>query len=531
MANKNQKGNKEVFEKESKRGQHRNQGSRRRTGSGMRSDSKPTAVCADAMPKFNDFSWYDRNPKLTEAVARVAFPYKPGMSVPIESDTSVAPYSLPGVMQLTWSPFVGGSRRGDTAVPPIKQAAEDIFNKVRSVYSGSLEADSPDFIMYMMSLDSIFSYISYLKRLYRTAVSYTPDNLCTPNTLLGAMGLMYKTQRDQIRRDHDKLWKGINILIGAASRFKCPALFPVFNRHYWLNDNVYLDANTPSGQMYVFYQRDYLKFALHTKDTVTVGGMDYVKLEVPQDNVVDYLLDFGNNLITALSSDDAFTISGYLTRAYPEVPNFSVDELELNEKLTAVYEPTVLMQIENAYTPFNDGSCSLELKRVFQDPKDNSIRTDFTMTVPETHQNNLIRPYLNVRADLPSVIDVVEASRLQTTIQFDAVSNYGISSGTEVLMDIRILYGNTDSVYYDGLVQHLVMDSTTTVANLRAKLRILGRLAAFDWHPAVFAIDTNTDSRYCVPFIDITNFTTHNWDLAREISRVCMLSEFNAYNL
>lgn len=484
---------------------------------------------ADEMGVSNDMSWYDRNPKLTLGTARVSFPYRPGMDIRPLRDQTDKPFTIPGVMRLEWAPFIGlWNDKNSTSA--ISLAAQDVFNKVRAAYSGSLDADSPDFMIYFMALDSCYSYIASLKRIFRTATTYSPDTYDVPNTLLRAMGLDSYNKRQEVRDKRVQLWNGINALVSAMSRFKCPAVFPIFNRHYWLNDNVYTDAPSANSQMYVMYQSKFLKFDYQTVETIQLGHLTYVTPTWREGSVVEDMIAFGWELINALAgTDDTFIISGYLRRAYEGVPDFTLDLIEYEDKLVPVYDEVVLSQIENAYTPFNDGSCSITLNGIEQKPKSNAIRTDFKMTIPETHQN-APRPFLNLHADVPSPVDIVEASRLQTIVDHYNPVGGGVSAGTEILLGLSLMWG-ADTVNVQNLIQHVVITSDDTVSKALQLYKLLGVLSSFDWHPPVFITDgTGTGDVACIPAFDVKNFTTLSYEDAYEINRTCMLSEFNAFS-
>lgn len=524
MANRNR--NKD-FQKSRSQGKfNKNTGRYRGRNGGRHHD--PVEYKPDMMGESNDMTWYDKNPNLTLGAARIPFPYRPGMKIPMvnHNGQTAASFQMPGVFNISWAPFVG---LWNDSTSPVSLAAQDVFNRVRASFSGSIDADSPDFMMYFLALDSCFSYIANLKRIYRVAATYSPENYTLPMAVLRALGFDSLARRQEVIRDRNKLWQGINTLISAMGRFKCPAVYPLFNRHYWLNDNVYMDHATPNSQIYVLTQAKYLKFSHSVHDTVATGCVEYVSPSAPETGVVDAMIDFGFELINALATtDDTFIISGYLKRAYEGTPDFTVDPLPLDERLMPVYDEVVLSQIENAYTPFNDNSCTLTLNRVVQDPGTNVIKTEFEMTIPEDHQYTP-KPYLNIRSISPSPVDVVEASRLQTVIQFDESLGAGLCAGTEVVLAMN-MWASDGAGAWTGYRPHQVITSKTTSDDIAKMLDMAAKVSHFDWHPAMFVIDCRGATPTVVPCVDLTNFTTMSYRDMWEINRVCMLSEFNAFS-
>lgn len=513
--------NKEKFEKSGKTanaGKNCNAKGQRNNRKGKFRSSKPEAERAERGKAFtNDASWYTANANLVAAAANVPFPYRPGMVVPIDANGST--YRVPGVLHIDWAPWVGA---WNNPTSPVSLAAQDIFNRVRAVYSGSLEADSPDFMMYFLALDSIYSYIGYLKRLYKTTIAYSSQNYVTPNGLLKAMAPFDEAAITAMRTNRDQFWQNINTLIGMTTRFRCPAVFPLFNRHYWLNENVYTDDTSLNSQFYVFQQTHYLKFGMVEHLGHTAGGCTYVPL--PEScykgaNVVQGMYDFGAELISALSgTDDTFIISGYLTRTFDGAPNFSVPELAYNEIITPAYDEVVLSQIQNAYTPFTDGKCKINLKAIYQDPTTNIINTDFELTVPEAHQGTSIRPFLNLRKEQPNPVDVIEASRLQTTVLFDMAEGAGIVAGTELVT--KIWMDLPDGSGHMPVIQHMVYDTDPTLAKVDVFMSLLAAISAFDWHPFIFVNSKSTSMQQGLRICgDIANFTTMDFHQMAAINR------------
>lgn len=472
---------------------------------------------------LNDFSWYNRNPYLTVAAGSLPYPYRPGMAVDIGESTSTKFQNayVPGVMSLAWIPTIGQARY---ATDPAAIAGKEIYAQVRNSFSGSLDADAPDFIIYFLALDSIFSYIGSLKRIYRVLTTYTPMNYDIPDRLLRGLGI---TQPDSWRANRMTLFQYINELVGMTKKFKCPAVFDLFNRHYWMNDNVYADSPSANAQMYCFRQHAFYKFTmLDTPESVSAGG---VSLNTPTLTTVEAAFTFGKGLIDALAgSDDAYTISGYLTRAYEGKPIFGVDEIGLNEPFNPVYVPEVLAQIENSMSVQSFGSVSLESFSVSQDPKANAlISVPKVINVVENEAG--VKPFISIRSDTPTVQDTVEATRLKAYVAPDG----SITCGTECPM-VWTLYMN--GWMNKTVSQTRVWDATTMqVADIGPELAAAATwLAAeqFDWHPLGVVYFKQNDTTEVTTFTgDIHNVTTCGADQLANLHKVCLYSEFNSFGL
>lgn len=223
------------------------------------------SVNGGKLSSLNDISWYSKYPELLRAAASIPTPNRPGMSVPVgytvsDQNTNIFTYTIPGTMVLDWLPTVGYS---STATSPVSIVAKQLYAKVRAAFSGSLSVDAPDLVIYLLCLDSIFSYIGNLKRMYRLLNAYTPNNYTLPVEILQTIYGMEVTDVTALQSNRVALWSAINELIHMTSNLTCPAVFDYFNRHYWMNDNVYADSNSPMAQFYAFNQVAYYQFALH----------------------------------------------------------------------------------------------------------------------------------------------------------------------------------------------------------------------------------------------------------------------------
>lgn len=511
----------------------------------------------------NDISWYSRYPELLAAAGQVQYPWRPGMFLPMgstiyDSKTHPIQYAVPGVMGIRWAPNLGYS---ESVSSPISITSKEIYSRVRAAFSGSLEADPPDFIIYMMALDSIFSYIAYLKRLYRVTNAYDPQNLAIPTSLLLALLDVTTTTNltpspevvlTQLQSSKMKLYGIINELIHMTEKFRCPSVMDVFNRHYWLNDNVYTDAPSVNSQLYVFHQTYFYKFSLqNTPEGIAAGGLEMVSepsfSAADGDSLVDNLFSFGKSLIDALaSSDDAYTISGYLMRAFEGTPSFTVDLLSYDEKLELKYDEEVLMQIENivAIPDFSKYQTAVTAGKmnVSQDPKTNTIINRPQVQWPTTGNKGdwytyfQSMPMLNsVRKEMPTVADTVISTRLKTwLVAAGSAETFNVMGATEVVLGIWTTWlrknESTGALTYDWRLvsQFVSIDSSTTVGSFNSGFLFA---SAFDWTPAVYVMYRAGSLCDLRPIWDVHNVTVLPPHELENINKVCLYSEFNAFTV
>lgn len=504
--------------------------------------------------KFNDFSWYDKNPSLTKGVGRIQFVNKPGMDITTGSLTTITSsggmevhtyaMALPGIMRLSWIPSIGICSNPND---PINVAANEVYARVRNAFSGDLKADAPDFMVYFMTLDSIFSYIGALKRLYRVVTSYSPENYLVPNCMLRALGVVSDANMNNLKSNLDRLWTNINELIGMTRRYKCPALFPIFNRHYWMNDNVYTDANSLNSQWYTFFQTDYYKFSMlpvvNSTSGATAGGLTLVSQPFSSNatssdiDYTDMLFNYGKALFAALASyETAYDINGYLARAYGDQVNFTVEPLSQFENFTPVYEEQVLRQIENAHV------CEFSAQgvntNVQQNVGTNSLVCAMTCSINVPAQSKVISalPILTSRMEDPTVEDVVESSRLCSYAVPESYASavgkltYRIIAGTEWLWGLDIFtFSPIDGSYVWVKLPQSTLLSSNKDADWVNFILFTSYLSQFDWHPNYVQYYSLGSSSGAVPYCDLHNVTTITIDQLKLINKVCLYSEFNSF--
>lgn len=518
----------------------------------------------DRMDAKNDISWYSKYPELLVASGSFPYPYRPGMKVPLgtqfASPRQAVQPQIPGVLTLDWMPSVGKS---NSATDPASVMGKEYYARVRKAYAGTLDADAPDYVMYFMALDSIFAYIAWLKRVYRVLNAWTPMNHILPDRLLGAMGLS-NTVIQNLRTNRMQFWQLINQLVLQSRKFPVPALMDIMNRHYWMSDNVYTDSPSINSQFYIFNLKAVYKFA---NLPVSGGTEEGAGLQVvpmpwcanPAAATAEDFYNFGLELIQALDAwDDAYTINGYLMRAFEGTPTFIVDEIPQDQPFTPVYEEEVLVQIENsAALPLgnhiNIGTPQWSNFNVTQDPLTNSVVCNPTYKVPNANSYAVetttteLRPWISVRRDQPTVADSVVATRLKCTVEHTQITptetTYVVHAATEIPIAWRYRQSGSIAADEKSLSYAVAMKYNYITANKKWEfsgdvhaLADMLYLEQFDWHPIslVFLI-TQTDgaqTQYESYFAgDVHNITQISVDDLDNLHTVCIYSEMNSFGI
>lgn len=514
----------------------------------------------DRLSSLNDFSWYARYPQLIEAAGRIPYPYRPGMNMRLGSNpgnvNSDLTMNVPGIAAMRWVPSVGKS---NVSTDPASLVGKETYARVRAAFSGTLRADAPDYVVYFVCLDSIFSYIGTLKRIWRQINAYSPDNYLLPEALLQAEGVK-AGDIIYLQRDKKMLFEYINLLIHMARKFHCPAVFDYFNRHYWMNDNVYCDSMSINGQMYVFVQGGYYAYEnVNTPDGVPAAG---ATISVPGwlttaqgSNIVDNMYNHGVALINLLDAwDESYTISGYLSRAFEGSPDFYVDLLDYNEQFVPVYQPEVLGQIENSralpHTSALVGGWGTSLT-ISQDPKTNSILCNPHVTVPVSEEDYAadlcfartgftFEPIINSREDTPTLENTVVNSRLMAmpvNVKYTSESktlDYDVLAGTEIPTSWSIFYLLPDKKVTSLIYrQFLVYDRSATPTSYGGSAMLAAIISSnFDWMPLATAYIRYSTGGYTAQLLgDLHNVTALSLSDLENLHRICLYSEFNAFSI
>lgn len=431
-----------------------------------------------------------------------------------------------------------------------------MYARIRGAFSGSLPVDGPDLVMYMFALANINMYIAWLKRMYRTLLSYSPINYTTVQVLLGAYGL---TPAMATTLASERIWflGEINRLIAAMRTFRVPALFDVFNRYVWLCDNVFQDSQElKQAQLYVFNPRGFYQAStLNTPDGVEATGLEM--LASPLDpsmtpsfanSVAKPLIAFGDGLITSLKSTaEALDINGYLDRAFKTTTWFALNEVDERDLISPTYNEEVLTQIENFRgipgTWVNTSIKDISKMNISQDPKTNAVLCSnavaFNGVYNAAYLSSLWTNHLNIRGEFDAAKATI-ATRMAGALKSitgsdDAGWVIQMDTATEYPLWMRyVTRANLKNAVssFPGIImpQTFAMSLTAGAWSFTVET---ADLETFDWHPFVylFALDDNNAATAVGVRGDIHSFTTFLSDTLNDIHRNCMYSEFNAFSL
>lgn len=303
--------------------------------------------------KYNDASWYVKDGQLAKDVASFSFNNALGAPSTLNFElygNSGKRYSeefvAPGIMTINTVPAIGFSGDGSS---PINIAAKNIYSYVRHMNSGHANYDSPDLMMYLGAMDSIYSFISHLMRIYGVARVFSQTNRYVGDRLLFAMGV----NPTEIRQNLSSLRSYINMFITKASAFCTPNIMTLYRRHFWMFSGVYKDEDIAKSQMYVYRPVSLWKY----EELEGLGKLTAVPFLanatssagfVTTNWTLNEIYSYGNNMLAALTnSEDVNIMSGDILKAYGQGNLWQLGLINEDYAVLPVYSAEVLDQIHN----------------------------------------------------------------------------------------------------------------------------------------------------------------------------------------
>lgn len=291
----------------------------------------------------NDPAWYALNPQLLKDTASLPYSFPSGQVIPDVLMENGVQYT-PGVCAIRVAPTPGYSADNTSA---INVQARNIYSWVRHTNSGHANYDSPDLMMYLIAMDSMYTMWAFLVRIYGMARLYSVTNKYLPRALLAACGV----DPDDVTTNLAQLRYYINNLSLKIGSLAVPASMPIFDRHMQLFSNIYKDSPTSKSQYYLFVPYCFYKWR------EAVEGPGFLKCirdlpkcndEDPGSHKLDYYIQLANDMAdTLMGSEDVGIISGDIRKAFPslralpylpdEYMVYPIDDAEIRTQIQNMY--------------------------------------------------------------------------------------------------------------------------------------------------------------------------------------------------
>lgn len=521
--------------------------------------------------KDNDPAWYAQNPQLIRDYA--SYPFGIALGTPLNLGGQYqAKDAIIGLAAYYFAPTVGTPQDANA---PVNIAMRNIYSYVRHANSGHSNYDAPDLMLYLLAMDSVYMYHSFLKRIAGLVLDYTTLNRYYPAALVRAMGVDF----DDVS-SHIQDFRGfINQYAVKMGSMCVPNSMSYMARHTWMVEGIYVDSNTSKAQTYFYTPSAFLQFERDSSSQA--GELAYASFCHPElQNITSNalksysdLVQFGNSLLNPILQEEDFNImSGDILKAFGTEGVVKVSGIAEGYMILPQYSPEVLSQMENA-TVFN----GYFNNRIVQDTSVDGgylkvTDTNFTQVISRNvsvtsmgtaYANQIFDAYmrkhvLNFHHSDVTPEEVMVATRLTNMIPTftSAPELVPVSSGTQVRITIPTLGSeaitaatayffryNQNGVHMIEVpmsrVNTNIVDNgagaTSLVAATNSLAVDISRLNSLDWHPAVtpVAIVKKPDgvvefvTGYVANAIDYDNYTTLDMDNLSNMTTAALLSQFS----
>lgn len=515
----------------------------------------------------NDASWYMRYPELAKDASKLPFTTPLG-KYPYVGTNGILPagkfktgdeaFGIPGIMAINWFPTIGQS---DDPNSPVNIVSREIYSFVRHANSGHSNYDAPDLMMYILSMDSLYSFYAAMVRVYGVMMLYNGMNRYMPKKLVEALGFDF----DNISTNLAQFRWLINQVAYKLTALYVPLGMSYFERHIWLNSGLYVDSSSIKAQTYVFKQDAYYIYSA-TAATNYAAKLDYT--EVPDKLTLSKCEDFVNSMLDPILADeDMNIISGDMLRAFGADNLFTVAPISDDYVVVPSYSQEVLSQIQNL-TVMGKPNTTIDTNNGFKADIVQRINTeDFTpgvyqfltfdgnyVTKSESGENEdklhawactTYDKLVTMLTDNPTAEEIMVATRLTNIANIFAIREYTEQSttyrqahltadmlSTEVVTGIRIYNVDKNGQYTSSPLSPFILygfDVRESAFQAGFNNTCLSLLSAFDWHPTIYLMHSQANDNSVTvdgTVVEFNNFTTVDRNDLQRLHETALISEF-----
>lgn len=478
----------------------------------------------------NDVSWYTANPELLKDAA--SFPYAKILGLPLQynykSDVAFGNtkgyFTVPGIMSFETTAIPGISRDASSA---INMSARALYSYVRHQNSGSKNYESADLFMYVLALDSAYTFWAEMNRVYGLVNRYRLMNRYYPKAMFKAIGVDF----DSIQSNMADFRYYINQYAYKLASLAVPSGFDLFKRHIWLFGNYFVDSDSAKAQTFVFKNVAHYVFSGRTDE----AGSELIRTARPStDLTFDDFISIGNTILKPLIEDEDIGImSGDILKAFGRENLLTLNTINSDFTVDPIYSIEVLSQIQNASVGF-------------------SVSTPTTWNVTQNNGTIILDPrstggpvygvpsiILNMYKDDPTPADTMVATRLSwvTTSRTNEEEEITLKScGTEIIHTAKLWFNSVDSAGKIVDTSYTAFSShwQTEMGDSSGDIYTLAQVTSFRFHPLIYNYMYDADSATDA-FIgilgDLNNYTVLDGDDLETMHEAALLSLVDCKNM
>lgn len=503
----------------------------------------------------NDFAWANKNPELLKSAASIPVASIVGQPLFMDQEDSLC---VPGVMSIQYSPAFGNGNGQSQKPTALNMAADQTYSITVHANSRDYAYTAPDLAVVTFGGIQAYAMLGSMMRAYGTTKLYREQSVYMPEALLSAQGF----DPTDVRNNLGQMWFDINNFVEQLRQIWIPNIYPIMERWFWLNTNVFKDADGPRAQMYIFVQSQYLYFTETGYKTGSglVGlteaafggspgsafapgaGKTYTWDQWKQ--AMQFMLD------SLINSEDRGIMYGDLLNCYGATNMYTIGPIDASYAIEPTYNAEVLAEIENLIvTP-------RVISGLYQSEEDLYYLWDpnsVLKTAGSTTSNGApSKTVLNFHtADQPSielitavtrmqVMREVYSNKVQTINPASIVANDGQEPSTG-LGFVPTIFGselcNAVVIWYKDRSGALLSAKTGTSIGGAVFSAAFGRMMAFDWHPFFYNVNSyisgvttpTVNTVYNLPYEawgDYDNYTVYTPEELDKIHQAVMYSYF-----
>lgn len=458
-------------------------GSTRREASSKAAESKGCA---------NDPMWYVIDAQMARDVGSLSFNNPLGNPITLaneDGNTTLSPAfsygAVPGIFTIYTTPAVGYAQ-SETA--GVNIASKNIYSYVRHDNSGHTNYDSPDLMIYLLAMDSIYSMVAAMMRIYGVAQVYSQKNKYLGKVLLQAMGV----DAEDVMSNLANFRAAINIYISKVGTMCVPAIMSYYLRHLWMYTNVFKDEDIEKASLYQYVPAVLWQYsdtasmglsavnafsAMGNASMITLNEAHRINPDIPL-HTVNSMIRLANRLLDPIIASESLNImSGDILKAFGKENLFKIPLIPTEYGTIPIYSDEVLYQIHNTQfassRPMDlDGNYDTTLSSlsVVQDPNIGSGNLLFQPKFKDIKHLSLVRIMDFYKEDVTPE-DVIVASRnMLTGSSMDAPEYTGGSitaCGSEICMFAVVTKMSSTGAFNEAKIcDGSVAATTTTVSSM-----------------------------------------------------------------
>nr|AIY31265.1 capsid protein [Dromedary picobirnavirus] len=457
----------------------------------------------------NDPAWYAMSPQMLIDAASINYSNAlgstdwPHFGEQYEYDTKEA---FPGIMAIKTVALPGVSKDNSS---PVNVAARNIYSFVRHKNSGHSNYDSPDLMMYILAMDSLYSMWAWLVRAYGVMHSYAVYNKYYAEAIFSSMGLDWNDF--QYRAADFRTF--INMFAHKLSKVCCPTSLSFITRHVWMYSHLWVDSPSKKAQTYLYVPEAFWVFD-ETNSITQRGALVYHELSAGM--AFDEVVDMCNTaLARIIESEDMMIMSGDILKAFGEDHIMALGTIPEDFMVVPACDPAVCSQIQNCFLV---GQVN---QFVITQNDDNAIICE-----PILNGSHFVPGYLhlNLRVDSPTPADTMVATRLMPYVVKGEERNQILSCGSDIATAAWIY-----RYVQRGGKWTLIQDSCYSMLDVDAEdpdsaVRTLIDMEKFDWHPTQYVVSTNGLELGISG--DVDNYTTISKRTLEDMHNLALISQF-----